>query len=298
MGKRGKNRKTEADVSAKGGNDADTKKESGDKAVETSRYPQREHDPDGSLGVAVGVMSAKDAVSTREALLEGKSSQDRALIEKYLEGPNAYQQKQRQKMLRNDDAQMNTDKLNGYQKRALQKRRKASNRKSVVASLEVRETKRVQAAAAAADAQTVLHTETPGLLEAENDMERTRGVTQKQLAKHLSEQTAQHIYDLRLPNYAPYGMKYDRSGRWALLYGSRGHLALMDCHVRRLKTEFHVGEQVRDTTFLHNSSLFAAAQSNNVFIYDDNGAEIHRLSDHIDPMRLDFLPYHWLLGTS
>lgn len=47
--------------------------------------------------------------------------------------------------------------------------------------------------------------------------------------------------------------------------------------------------------FLHDQSFYAVAQKKYVFIYDRDGVEIHRLKSHIEPTRLEFLPYHWLL---
>ncbi len=47
--------------------------------------------------------------------------------------------------------------------------------------------------------------------------------------------------------------------------------------------------------FLQDHTMFAVAQSKHVFMYDKNGVELHRLSHHIEPTRLEFLPYHWLL---
>ena len=44
-------------------------------------------------------------------------------------------------------------------------------------------------------------------------------------------------------------------------------------------------------------TLFAAAQTGHVYIYDNHGTEIHKLSDHTDPFALQFLPYHWLLAS-
>jgi len=41
------------------------------------------------------------------------------------------------------------------------------------------------------------------------------------------------------------------------------------------------------------NTLFATAQSNHVFVYDNAGVEIHRLEEHNDPFRLEFLPHHW-----
>lgn len=49
--------------------------------------------------------------------------------------------------------------------------------------------------------------------------------------------------------------------------------------------------------WLHNETLFAAAQKKYVFIYDNTGLEIHRLKNHIDVNKMDFLPYHYLLTT-
>ena len=49
------------------------------------------------------------------------------------------------------------------------------------------------------------------------------------------------------------------------------------------------------SSFLHNESMFAAAQKRHVFVYDNSGCEIHcvKLSD--STYQLAFLPYHLLL---
>jgi U3 small nucleolar RNA-associated protein 7 len=47
--------------------------------------------------------------------------------------------------------------------------------------------------------------------------------------------------------------------------------------------------------FLHDQSFFAVAQKKYVYIYDRDGVEVHRLKSHVEPTRLEFLPYHWLL---
>lgn len=49
--------------------------------------------------------------------------------------------------------------------------------------------------------------------------------------------------------------------------------------------------------WLHNETLLAVAQKKYVYIYDKSGLEIHRLKDHSNVDKLDFLPYHYLLTT-
>ena len=206
--------------------------------------------------------------------------------------------KERLGRLKEDDKAPNLDRLNEKQKRAYEKRRNRRADLATQARLKVLETRRMQAAVQAAQAAELLETAETGMIEVEHEMERTTALTQQQLKRdHLDKDTARHIFQLDLNATAPYGMKYDRSGRYSVLYGHTGHLALMDNHLQSLETEFNVQERVRDACFLHNYSMFAAAQKNHVFIYDHKGTEIHRLSDHTDPMALEFLPYHWLLAS-
>ncbi len=259
-----------------------------------------EHDPNGSLGIARGITDAEASRKRREEQLNKATPEDRERIQTHLEGPNPFHAQMRRKLLHEDDTNPNYSKLSDRQVRHLQHRKSQGRGDKVLqAKLERLETKRFDAATEAASAQVILHTETPGIVQAENEMERTTALTQVELKrKHLNQQTARHVYQLNLTQYAPYGMQYDRSGRYAILYGQQGgHLALMDCHEQALQSEFYVQERVRDACFLHNYTLFAAAQTNHVYIYDNHGTEIHRLSDHNDPFALQFLPYHWLLAS-
>lgn len=58
-----------------------------------------------------------------------------------------------------------------------------------------------------------------------------------------------------------------------------------------------VKETVRDVTFLHNETMFAAAQRKYTYIYDNTGAEVHCMRGHIEVNRMEYLPYHFLLVT-
>ena len=244
-------------------------------------------DPDGTLGIARGNL-AKDAKKQQKELR--KQAEERASA--FLPGAQ-----ERRKVLSKDDANPNLSALTPKQQRALNNR-KSRKDKQLVTKLRRLETKQLSAAIAAADAVEILQTDQAGMLEAENDMEQTRKLTQLELKrKYLDTETARNIFDLELPASAPYGLEYDRSGRYGLLYGHKGHLALMDNSQKSLVTEFYLQERIRDACFLHNFTLFAVAQKNHAFIYDHTGAEVHRLGDHNDPMALQFLPYHWLLAS-
>ena len=198
--------------------------------------------------------------------------------------------------LRRDDLREDTSNLSSYQIRNLNKRRSNSNN-HVKRMTERKETKRLENAIQSLHAEEILHDYNPGLVEVENDMERTTQLSQDRLKNGmLEENVARNIYDLELNDYSPYVMKYDRSGRHSLLCGRKGHVAVIDQHTMGLCTEFHLGEGARDACFLHDGSMMAVAQERNVYIYDENGAEIHRLDGHKRVFGMEFLPYHWLLG--
>lgn len=72
---------------------------------------------------------------------------------------------------------------------------------------------------------------------------------------------------------------------------------MMDALRMRTVTELHLRDPVRDVCALHNGTMFAAAQRKYVYIYDSSGAEIHCMKQHLEPRRLEFLPYHFLLSS-
>lgn len=156
-------------------------------------------------------------------------------------------------------------------------------------------------------ADTYLHGAVPGedagMIEVDDELERTARVTQAQIQSEVGVETARKGFDLNLggsrgvPSLGPYRCDYTRNGRHLLLGGRKGHLAAFDWQSGKLSCEIQVRETVRDVCWLHDHSFFAAAQKKYCYIYDQSGIEIHRLKDHIEVNRLEFLPYHFLLAT-
>ncbi|KAK9822240.1 hypothetical protein WJX81_004686 [Elliptochloris bilobata] len=136
----------------------------------------------------------------------------------------------------------------------------------------------------------------PGALEVEG-MERTWQIQQAALVREAEEGAGRKAFDLALPALGPYALDFTRNGRFLLLGGRRGHIALLDWQRAKLLCEVQVRETLRDVQFLHNDQFFAAAQKKYMYIYDKRGIEVHCLKEHIAARRLDFLPYHFLLTS-
>ncbi len=136
-----------------------------------------------------------------------------------------------------------------------------------------------------------------GYLEAEGPLEQTWRLTQRELKKHVDVQTAAQMFALDLPALGPYTLDWARNGRHLLLGGRQGHVAVIDALRMDVTRELHLREAVRDVSFLHHEGMFAVAQKKYVYIYDNQGLELHCLRGHIDPLHLQFLPYHFLLAS-
>ena len=135
-----------------------------------------------------------------------------------------------------------------------------------------------------------------GYLEAEG-IEKTQRFSQKQIKQAVDVGSSKKIFTLKLDTFGPYEARYSRNGRHLLLGGRLGHLASCDWMDGKLTCEVHVKETVRDVCYLHNETMFAAAQKKYVYIYDHQGLEVHCLRNHVEVNRMDFLPYHHLLVT-
>lgn len=153
-----------------------------------------------------------------------------------------------------------------------------------------------EAAETATKVQQWLLPSEAGYLEAE-DLEDTRHFSQEAIVKEVDVTSARKAFDLQLPDLGSYTVDYNSNGRFLLLGGRKGHLAMMDWKKSRLMMELQVRETTRDVKFLHNETFFAVAQKKYVFIYDRKGVEIHCMRDHIQPLKLEFLPHHFLLAS-
>ncbi|GIL47302.1 hypothetical protein Vafri_4155 [Volvox africanus] len=137
---------------------------------------------------------------------------------------------------------------------------------------------------------------TAGTLVAEG-IERTWNFKQEAIVQAVDVTAARKAFDLSLPELGPYKLNFTRNGRFMLLGGSLGHLAVVDWQRAHLVCEVQVREAVRDVVFLHNETFFAAAQKKYVYIYDKRGLEVHCLRAHTGVNALDFLPHHFLLTS-
>lgn len=90
-----------------------------------------------------------------------------------------------------------------------------------------------------------------------------------------------------------------------LLGGRKGHIAAIDCQNLSITREMQLNnsstattrQRINDITYLHNESLFAVAQTKYTYIYDNNGIEIHCLKRFDNVLKLQYLPYHFLLSS-
>ncbi|KAI9893865.1 MAG: Small subunit (SSU) processome component [Vezdaea aestivalis] len=168
--------------------------------------------------------------------------------------------------------------------------------KKLRGNLKTLESQYKTAAIKAKDAEILLEN-TSGFLEPESELEKTYKVRQDEIRTNVGIETAKKGFEIKLDALGPYIVDYTRNGKGMLLAGRKGHVATMDWRAGRLSCELQLGETVRDAKWLHNDQLFAVAQKKYVYIYDHTGLEIHCLKKQIEVTRMEFLPYHYLLGT-
>ncbi|KAG8969040.1 Small subunit (SSU) processome component [Tulasnella sp. 419] len=145
------------------------------------------------------------------------------------------------------------------------------------------------------DAQ-LLMTEEKGRIVTEGELEKTWKVTQGEIVDSIGVEQAKGRREWKLDG-GTYKARYTRNGRHLAIAGKLGHVASFDWQTGKMHAELQLQETLRDITYLHDHSHFAVAQKKYVYIYDQSGLEIHRLSSHIEVQRMEFLPFHWLLVT-
>lgn len=137
----------------------------------------------------------------------------------------------------------------------------------------------------------------PGFIELENKNMKVYKLKQREIVDNIDLNTAKNAFDLQLHAFAPYFVNYTRNGRNLIIGGRKGHVATFNCQTMNIGTELQLQEDVHDVTYLHNETMFAVAQKRCAYIYDRDGVEIHCMRAHERPLKLDYLPYHFLLTS-
>ena len=135
--------------------------------------------------------------------------------------------------------------------------------KKLRSNLKSLESKYKDAVLKAKDAEILLEHES-GLLEPENELERTYKVRQDEVKDSVAVETAKKGFELKLDGLGPYVCDYTRNGRGLLLAGRKGHVATMDWRDGRLGCELQLGETVRCAKWLHNDQLWVVLCSHEV----------------------------------
>lgn len=116
---------------------------------------------------------------------------------------------------------------------------------------------------------------------------------QEHLKPLVSLQNKNQMFKLDL-TMGQYSLDYSNNGKHLLLSSEKGHTALLDWKHKNVLCEMQLNQKIEACKFMH-LNFFALAQKNNCYIYDFQGLEIQHLDNIIEPLHLEYLPYHYLL---
>eukprot|EP00866_Antonospora_locustae_P000853 jgi/Antlo1/853/1964 len=139
----------------------------------------------------------------------------------------------------------------------------------------------------------ILHNEVSGYIEG---AEQTHLLTQEEIKRHVCMLTKEKAFDIYMKN-GPFFVSYTKNGRHMLVRNSKGFLSSFDVKSLKVHFEIDVKDEIQDALYLHNECFLATAQKESVFIYDNQGVEIHCIREHRHVIKMEYLFYHFLLCT-
>jgi U3 small nucleolar RNA-associated protein 7 len=107
----------------------------------------------------------------------------------------------------------------------------------------------------------ILLPQEPGYIEVD-ELSKIYELKQTDIQKNVDLNTSSNLFDFQLTKFGPYILSYSRNGRNLLFGGKRGHIASIDCLRTNVSMELQLQETVHDVCYLHNDTIFAAAQKN------------------------------------
>lgn len=131
-----------------------------------------------------------------------------------------------------------------------------------------------------------------GTLAPESQTERTFKVSQREIRKEVATGSARNAWSRGGSGCV--AVSTTHNGRFGVAC-FEAETVVMDLF--RQEERAKVCEPARDACFLQDESMFAVAQRQYVYVYDNNGVEVHRMPQHLEPEHLEYLRYHFLLAS-